>query len=62
MLEGLGNAVPASERAASDDPRSLARMATRAEMREPGTMERAVGGDRGGMSMGDFGGMDDFAI
>jgi hypothetical protein len=62
VLEGLGNAVPASERAASDDPRSLARMATRAEMREPGTMERAVGGDRGGMSMGDFGGMDDFAI
>ena len=52
VLEGLGNAVPASERAASDDPRSLARMATRAEMREPGTMERALGGGRGGMGMG----------
>ena len=49
VLEDLGNAVPASERAAADDPRSLARMATRAEMREPGTMERALGGGRGGM-------------
>jgi hypothetical protein len=55
VLEGLGNAVPASERAASDDPQSLARMATRAEIREPGTMERALGGGRGamgGMGMG----------
>jgi hypothetical protein len=52
VLEDLGNAVPASERAAADDPRSLARMATRAEMREPGTMERALGGGRGGMGGG----------
>jgi hypothetical protein len=52
VLEGLGNAVPASERVASDDPRSLARMATRAEMREPGTVERVLGGGRGGMGMG----------
>jgi hypothetical protein len=52
VLDGLGNAVPASERAASDDPKSLARIATRAEMREPGTMERALGGGRGGMGMG----------
>jgi hypothetical protein len=55
VLEDLGNAVPASERATSDDPQSLARMATRAEMREPGTMERALGGGRsgmGGMGMG----------
>jgi hypothetical protein len=55
VLEDLGNAVPASERAAADDPQSLARMATRAEMREPGTMERALGGGRsgmGGMGMG----------
>ncbi|MDQ3763810.1 MAG: hypothetical protein M3460_19995 [Actinomycetota bacterium] len=52
VLEDLGNAVPAAERATSDDPQSLARMATRAEMRQPGTMERALGGGRGGMGMG----------
>jgi hypothetical protein len=56
VLEDLGDAVPASERATSDDPQSLARMATRAEMRQPGTMERALGGGRGGMGMG-MGGM-----
>lgn len=52
VLEDLGNAVPAGERANSDDPHSLARMATRAEMRQPGTMERVLGGGRGGMGMG----------
>src|SRR6188472_2698693 len=53
VLAELSAAVPASERAQSDDPRSLARMATRAEMRQPGTMERALGGGRGmGMGMG----------
>lgn len=55
VLEDLGDAVPTSERATSDDPQSLARMATRAEMRAPGTMERALGGGRsgmGGMGMG----------
>ncbi|MGH3910207.1 MAG: GlsB/YeaQ/YmgE family stress response membrane protein [Pseudonocardiaceae bacterium] len=52
VLEDLSDAVPASERATSDDPQSLARMATRAEMREPGTMERTLGGERGGMGMG----------
>jgi hypothetical protein len=50
VLAELSAAVPASERAQSDDPRSLARMATRAEMRQPGTMERALGGR--GMGMG----------
>ena len=44
VLAELSDAVPVSERAPSDDPRSLARMATRAEMRQPGTMERALGG------------------
>jgi hypothetical protein len=57
VLEGLGNAVPASERAASDDPQSLARMATRAEMRESGTMERALGGGHGGMGGMGMGGL-----
>src|SRR5437764_13941908 len=52
VLQDLGNTVPAAERATSDDPQSLARMATRAEMRQPGTMERVLGGGRGGMGMG----------
>jgi hypothetical protein len=51
VLAEVSAAVPPSERVQSDDPQSLARMATRAEMRQPGTMERALGG-RGGMGMG----------
>jgi hypothetical protein len=43
VLRELSREVPASE-VTGDDPRSLARMATRAEMREPGTMERTFGG------------------
>ena len=43
VLRELARDVPASE-AGGDDPRSLARMATRAEMRQPGTMERTFGG------------------
>ena len=54
VLRQLTQEVPASE-ADGDDPRSLARMATRAEMRQPGTMERAFGGSGapglGGMFM-----------
>jgi hypothetical protein len=53
VLTQLSEYVPPGERAQSDDPRSLARMATRAEMRQPGTMERALGrGGMGGMGMG----------
>lgn len=52
VLADVSAELPPSERAASDDPRSLARMATRAEMRNPGTMERALGGRGGGMGMG----------
>lgn len=54
VLADLSSAVPESERATSSDPRSLARMATRAEMRQPGTMERTLGGGggRGGPGMG----------
>jgi len=44
MLVALSDAVPASERATTDDPASLARMATRAEMRQPGTLERTFAG------------------
>ena len=43
VLRELSAQVPPSE-VAGDDPGSLARMATRAEMRQPGTMERAFGG------------------
>jgi hypothetical protein len=54
VLTEVGNTVPESERATSDDPQSLARMATRAEMRQPGIMERTLGGGgrSGGMGMG----------
>jgi hypothetical protein len=49
-LQELSATVPERERAgASSDPQSLARMATRAEMRQPGTLERAFGGNRYGM-------------
>jgi hypothetical protein len=51
-LEMLSRQVP-GEPARGDDPRSLARLATRAEMRQPGTVERAFGrGGMGGMGMG----------
>src|SRR5918999_3110283 len=40
VLHELSGQVPASELPQSDDPQALARTATRAEMRTPGTMER----------------------
>lgn len=57
VLAELGAAVPAAERSTSDDPQSLARMATRAEMRNPGTLEQTFRGRPGqgayqGPSMG----------
>lgn len=42
-LRQLAEHVPSSD-VGGDDPKSLARAATRAEMREPGTLERAFGG------------------
>jgi hypothetical protein len=55
VLDELGRDLPPGERSASDDPRSLARMATRAELRRPGTMERTFGGmNPGGVGMGGF--------
>lgn len=44
VLAQLAAAVPAGERPRTDDPQTLARVATRAEMRQPGTLERALGG------------------
>ena len=52
VLEELSRQVPPSERATSDDPRSLARMATRAELRQPGTMERTFGSMPAGPGLG----------
>jgi hypothetical protein len=42
VLQQLATQVPPSE-ISGDDPKSLARTATRAEMRAPGTMERTFG-------------------
>jgi hypothetical protein len=43
VLRELSAQVPPSERPTSDDPQQLARAATRAELRQPGTMERTFG-------------------
>ena len=48
VLEGLSTAVSPQEQPDRDDPRSLARAATRAELRRPGTLERTFGGFPGG--------------
>jgi hypothetical protein len=53
VLKELSRELPPSERtgiSAQPDAQSLARLATRAEMRQPGMMERAFGG--GGLGMG----------
>jgi hypothetical protein len=55
-LQDLAQYVPEHERATSDDPRTLARAATRAELRQPGTLERAFGGGFGGGGGMGFGG------
>lgn len=44
VLAQLAAAVPSAERPRTDEPETLARVATRAEMRKPGTLERALGG------------------
>jgi hypothetical protein len=71
VLAQLAAAVPAAERPRTDDPATLARVATRAEVRQPGTLERALGGygpgygqgsgygpgyGRGGYGQGGYGG------
>ncbi|MGH7331448.1 MAG: hypothetical protein ACREKS_01625 [Candidatus Rokuibacteriota bacterium] len=51
VLEQLREATPPGERPTGDsaaDPQTLARMATRAEIRQPGALERAFGSPRGG--------------
>ena len=57
MLRALSDVVPPSERPATDDPAAMARAATRAEMRDPGTMERTFSGpSMGNMFMGTLAG------
>jgi hypothetical protein len=55
-LRDLNATMPEGERATGDDPRSLARTATRAEVSQPGTVERAFGGGvgMGGALLGSF--------
>lgn len=52
VIDQLAEHAPAAERAAvaatpPDDPQALARVATRAEMRNPGTVERTLAGGAG---------------
>ena len=62
VLQELTKAVPPEEsRQVTDDPASLARLATRTEIRQPGMLERVFGSSRigggfgGGMGMGPVG-------
>ena len=52
VLRRFGESLPSSElgEARCGDPRAMARAATRAEVRDPGFLERTLG--RGGMGMG----------
>ena len=52
VLTQLAAGVPASERPRSDDAQTLARVATRAELRQPGFLERTFGGYGGGYGAG----------
>jgi hypothetical protein len=56
VLQELDSTMTPAERAAGatydEDPRSLARLATRAEMRQPGTLERTWSGMPAGIGMG----------
>lgn len=55
VLQELTRSAPPEEtRRATDDPASLARLATRAEIRQPGMLERVFGSSR--MGGGGFGG------
>jgi len=57
VLQELSQDLPEAERAAAmrsgSEPGALARTATRAEMRQPGTLERRFGG-MGGLMAGNF--------
>lgn len=59
VYASLAEQAPAGERITDDEPQTLARAATRQEMRQPGSMERAFGGGGGPGRQGgpSFGGM-----
>ena len=57
VLTQLTEEAPVAERASTantavEDPQALARVATRAEMRAPGTLERTLGAGGGAMGIG----------
>lgn len=56
VLDDLARDLPPGEQPPSEDPRSMARFATRAELRRPGFLEQALGRrpgtGAGGMGMG----------
>jgi len=57
VISQLSESAPSGERAAiaatpAGDPQALARVATRAEVRSPGTLERTLGGAGAGTGMG----------
>lgn len=54
VLAQLSTDLPEAERPRSDDPQDLARAATRAEVQQPGFMQRSFGMG-GGMGMGGMG-------
>jgi hypothetical protein len=51
-LQQLATRAPGEERNLQDDPKSLARLATRSEIREPGLLERLFGGSNGNGGFG----------
>jgi hypothetical protein len=55
VLREMTQTLPAGEQPQGDDPRQLARAATRAEMQRPGYLQNTFGG-RGGMGGGMMGG------
>ena len=56
VLDQLSASAPPEERrTANDDPASLARLATRTEMRQPGLLERVLGGGSSRMGGGGMG-------
>ena len=48
VFDEMSRTAPAGEAPRSDDPRSLAQSATRSEFRQPGFMERTLGGGASG--------------
>ena len=52
VFDELGRTAPAGEAPTDDEPATLARAATRSELRQPGTMERSLAGPSFGQMVG----------